>query len=276
MEIKEKLVKNFEEWMNNNTSLLPRSKSQYLKIIKMFLRSYDGITIDNINKFLREKHGHFYRFAFRYFFMFLEREKNYSSIVKIRRMPRKRHGVYAKKERLKDLIYQISKDNFRIVALIQYYTGARPHDVLGMRKEDFRVEEVEGSGLTLHLIMKAMVEHTAEIPFPEAKEIIEFVKKSHKEYPFLIGKSKDFTRWINNNYRYYYKEIRIASEMIGLKGFRPHDFRRNLANDVYKGTKDIYLTKEILGHKRIETTVRYLEGLKKKEEIRKAIERFRR
>jgi len=266
------MIQEFKEWLDN-TTLLPRSRSQYLKVIGLFLRSSDDISIENVNGFLQEREGHYYRFAFKYFFDFLERPNDYSLLKKIRRKPRRRHGVYTEKERLVDLIQQIKRKTYRIVALIQYYTGARPHDVLGLRKEDIKIKK---DGLVLYLIVKGNREHTANIPFPEAQEILDFIQGTEKEYPFLRGKSKSLTNWIDNNYRYYYQEIREASELIGLKGFRPHDFRRNMASDVYRGTKDLFLTKEILGHKRIETTVRYIERIKKEDETKKAIERFRR
>lgn len=271
--IQDKLLKDFEEWLNNNTGILPRTKYHYLKVIRMFLSSAESASIDNINKFLHERKCHVFKYPFKYFLEFLDREDDYSKIMSIRRKPKGKYGVYVDKKKISDMIHQIIDENYYIVAKIQYLTGARANDILSLKRNNVRKKE---DCIVLNLITKGEKEHTVAIPYPEAKEIIDYIEKTQREYPFLKGKRRELARWVDNNYRYYYEHIRRASELTGLKGFRTHDFRRNLANDIYKATKDIFLAKRVLGHKNIAHTEIYLERLNREDAIKEAIEKFRR
>jgi len=85
-----------------------------------------------------------------------------------------------------------------------------------------------------------------------------------------------FDRWVNNNYRYYYEQIRNAATIVGMSGFTPHDFRRNFATDAYRETKDIYLTRDLLGHRNIDHTIIYLKSLDMEKRSKEIIEKIRR
>ena len=258
--------------MNQNTNLLPRSKTQYNKVIDQFIHRYHAVTIENINRFLVEKNISFYKFAFFYLLKFLDMKNEYININKIRKLPKKRYGVYVDADKIKQMFQHINTPEFFVVAMIQFLTGCRSQDVLGLTKDHIIIK---ADGVTLHLVVKGMREHTVAIPFPEAKLIVDFTRNKG-EYPFLRGKQHDITKWITNNYNYYYREIKRASEAIGIHGFRTHDFRRNFASDVYSGKKDIFLIQQLLGHQSIETTARYLQDIRSEEASKKAIEEFRR
>jgi integrase len=258
--------------MNQNTNLLPRTKTQYSKVIDQFIHKYHTVTIENINRFLVEKNISFYKFAFFYLLKSLGMNNEYHNINKIRQLPKKRYGVYVESEKIKKIFEHINKPEYFMVAMIQFLTGCRSQDVLGLNKDHIIIK---ADGVTLHLVVKGMREHTVAIPFPEAKIIVEFIRNKG-EYPFLRGKQKDLTQWITNNYNYYYKEIKQATKAVGIHGFRTHDFRRNFASDVYRGKKDIFLVQQLLGHQSIETTARYLQDIQREEASKKAIEEFRR
>lgn len=265
----------FKEWLQGNSTLLPRSIRQYDKVIHAFIGEYGmAVTLENINSFLLKKNISFYRFAFKHFLEFLNRGDVYFKIVKLKRKPKKRFGFYTDKDKIIQLINRITDRKFYLVARIQFLTGARTHDVFGLKKEgDYRIKK---NGLIIYLMTKGERKEPYLIPFPEAKEIIDFLEYSNEEYPFLRGSSNNLTTWIDNNYRYYLRTIVEVSEAMGLHGFRPHDFRRNFASYVYGFSgKDIHYTKEALRHKDIKHTTEYLSTITKEEESKKIIEKLR-
>ena len=245
---------------------------QYYKVIKQFLKNNHEVTTENINRFLLEKKIATYKFAFFHFLKFLGMDLEYKDILKIKRTPKKRMGVYLDREKLMGLINMIVDDGYRIVAIIQNLTGSRSQDVLSLRRDKV---EIKPDGITLHLLVKGMREHIVLIPFPEAQRILDFITDKG-DYPFLRGKQTNLTKWVNNNYRHYYDAVKEASRIVGVPEFSTHDFRRNFATDVYKGTNDLFLVKMLLGHSSIETTAGYLQQIQKEEASKKAIEDFRR
>lgn len=268
------MIEEFKKWMEDNTILLPRTIKQYARVIRAFLMEYPQARVEEMNEFLQRKNsGYFYRYAFKRFLKFLGREEEWPLITRVKRKPKHRYGVFVNKDKIQEMIKQIRDRSYYIVAKIQYLTGARACDVLKLKRDSIKIRE---DRITLHLITKGNKEHIVAIPYPEAEEIVDFLEDTNKEYPFLKGKHKDMTTWVTNNYRYYYEEVKIASETTGLKGFRTHDFRRNFASDVYMKTRDVYLVKGLLGHRNLRHTIEYLQRINEEEEAKKAIERFRR
>jgi integrase len=73
-------------------------------------------------------------------------------------------------------------------------------------------------------------------------------------------------RFLTMNYWRYWDDLKKALDMKGLNfnDFATHDFRRCFARRVWTKYKDIQVLKNILNHKDVNTTLRYLEqsGLK--------------
>lgn len=273
----EGLSDEFREWLESNSALLPRTRKQYVKVINQFLRKFDDSTeMKDINKFLAGKNISYYRFPFKLFLKFLNKEKDYLDVVKQKKKPKEKHGIYTTPRKELQLVEKVGDPVYRTVALIQYYTGARPQDVLSLNRKDFEIKE---NGLTIYFgRSKGLNPNTFMIPMPEAAEIVLSIATLKDEFLFLRGiPSSELTTWVDNNYKYYLNELtEAAKEVEGLERFRPHDFRRNLAADIYSKTKDIFLVKNILGHKSIETTSKYLDDIKKEEASREVVEKFRR
>ena len=78
-------------------------------------------------------------------------------------------------------------------------------------------------------------------------------------YPLLAGKNDNepVMKWKSNyvriKLRYIQNKLKLSSPL------SPHDFRHLFARKVYAKTKDIYLIKDLLGHRNIQTTMRYLK-----------------
>ena len=65
-----------------------------------------------------------------------------------------------------------------------------------------------------------------------------------------------------NNYSYYVQDIKLALEKCGIDKteFSSHDFRRLFARKVWNKWFDIERLKKLMGHSRVDTTLRYLES----------------
>lgn len=91
---------------------------------------------------------------------------------------------------------------------------------------------------------------TRVIWFPQLyrQEILPLLH-GHKDDEPLVIHSADYIR---TKLRKVQKRLRIRCHL------SPHEFRRFYARQVYAKTKDVYLVKDLLGHRNIETTMKYL------------------
>jgi integrase/recombinase XerD len=67
-----------------------------------------------------------------------------------------------------------------------------------------------------------------------------------------------------------YNIARKRGAMIGIPTLAPHDLRRTFAQGIWEKTGDLLLVSDLLGHKQVETTRRYLQldEAKKREAVR--------
>ena len=253
------ILESYREHLKNNSGLLPRSQKKYVNIIRAFLRKQgDGEISQEINKFLSDREDAFYKYAFKYFLKLIEREDAYSKLIKIRIRPAKRHGVFISRADQIKILVNLPNDKCYAVAVIQFYTGARSHDVLGLGKKDIVLKP---EGITFYFRAKGEKENIGFISsdFPGVKVIYDFIQNSKRPYPFLQGKNKNIISLIDNNYRYYYNAVKEAAIRAGFKGFNTHDFRRNFGTALYRITKDPLLVKAALGHANFKDTMKYIQ-----------------
>lgn len=269
------VLEGFKEYLRNQLGLSELSIALYMRTVKRFLLKYKDPTIENINKFIIEsaknKTSYYTKFVFKHFLKYLGREQDYLKLVKVKQKSPMKRGVYLNKDELKQIIFSIPDETYRMVALIQYATGLRAGDVLRIRKEN--VEWV-GDMLRITLVQKGGNVSTIFLFEPYASMVWEFVQKS-KEYPFLKGKNSSFERWVSNNYVYYWKVLKQAAKKLGYDKFSTHDFRRNFAQDVFRTEQDIRKVQIALRHKNISTTIRYLERIQEEEVYKDVVRKIR-
>jgi len=266
----------FKEYLLSNTSLLERTAILYDRTIKRFLREYDEATAENINKFIidssKNKRSLYVKYAFKYYLRYINKEEIYDKLISVKKSMKKKQGTYLSRKELMKIVNGIENKSHKIVALIQFLTGARAHDVLSIRSDEVKKdEEWMGKGvLQIRLRTKVNKERYVFIGQYYSDRIWYFIKKRNKKYPFLdMDESEDLRKAIDRNYRYYYNSIKKSAKKCGYENFATHDFRRNFANDVYeKETKDIRYLANALGV--TETTA--LIYIKKKLEKDKARE----
>jgi len=249
----------FEDWLRTNTTLLPSSITQYRKTISMFFSRHDEATIENMNKFIMETESrrcYISKYAFRQYLMFKGRVNDVGLLRKSRKMPRKKQYVILTNEELENAISKIEDEQHRIVALIQYVTGARASEALSIKKENVMIED---DGIMIDLWGKGAKEGSVFMPFPYSKPVLDYINRREEQYPFLKGRVKDLNRRISNSYVYYLQSIKGVMKELGYGSFATHDLRANFGTHFYDLTGDIKATQQAMRHIRMETTAGYIQ-----------------
>jgi len=272
-------LQEFKRWLQTNTNLSPTSVRQYVKVMNNFFKRYKELSVENMNKYIREYPPA--KYVFKYFLMMEGRVNDYFLLIKAKEKPVEREGVYLPREELERIVFSIPDERYRMVALIQYVTGARASETLKLKKENFRL--LEDGRLRIRIIGKGGKESIKIVPATYAKRIWDFVQASESEYPFLRMTSKDFTTSLNTNYRYYYGMVKKAARAFGYDNFATHDFRRNFGEDFYEELRKeetdpltiLLATQKALNHSSLKDTIKYLEKRETTEKVSKIIEKVR-
>lgn len=252
----------FREWMTNNTNLMYRSIRLYSWVIDYFNKTAEDDSIEEINKFLanitRDKRLSYVKSAFKQYLTFKGRVSEYKDIIKIKQRANKSIGCYLSVDEIERIVNKMRDKRYRMVALIQFITGARAHDVLGFMRSNI----VYNDGI---LLMKLYPkgekkEYIVFIPKKYSAEVKNFMEKSKSEYPFLTNVYGSMTAAIDRNYIYYWKVLKESARYCSHPEFSSHDFRRNFAEDLYEKEKDIRKVRDILGHSSVMYTIRYIDG----------------
>lgn len=262
----------FRQWLSDNTTLGERTILNYVRTIDRFLDKYEYPTVENINNFIsttnRTTRTTYVKYAFRYYLKFIGKPDDYKKLVGVKSKPKKKKGVYISNLEQMKIVSNIENETYRMVALIQYLTGARAGDVLRFSFKDMEVND-DGSLLLRFKDSKGKRVLTGFIPKKYAGKIKYFIETCGRKYSFLLGESDSFRKLTDNNYRYYYEDVKFSARKVGYPDFATHDFRRNFSEDVFNKTKDPRVAQLLLGHSKLETTLKYFS---KKRDEKKAIE----
>jgi len=242
---------------------MPRTISLYERTISFFNSEYDEPTIENINKFVtdsfRINRSYYMKYAFRTYLEYLGRAEEYTKIVKIKTKPAKREGCYLSNSEIINIILGIDDEKFMHVALAQFLTGGRSHDVLGFSPTEETLVINKDFSLTMRLFPKGERRyHYTRIPERYTRTFLTFFEKHNDKYPFLVGDTSNLVRAVDTNYRYYGEALKQAAIRSGNPSFRTHDFRRNYIDDVYKVTQDIRKTASSVGIS-VQTAMKYIQ-----------------
>jgi integrase len=265
--VKMEKLEEFQNYLKTQTSLSESSAKFYYWIIKNFLAKFKEVNIENMNVRIKEYPAT--KFAFKHYLNFLGRQNEANSLIKTRSRPVKREGVYLTQEEILKIVELIPDNTYKIVALLQFLTGARAAEILKLKKEDFKIEN---DLLKIKLITKGNRERIVFIPEPYNKIILNFIQAKQFDYPFLKGDfNKPLANLVRNNYIYYYNQLKKVVSDLGYENFATHDFRRNFVNRILDKTNDIRIANAMIGHAKMESTLRYLNKKISQEEYIKLI-----
>lgn len=263
----------FKIWLRRNTTLAEGTIFVYSTIVKEFYKKYTKLSFSNIAEFIsiknRETNVLTPRPAFLHYFRYLglDDDKYLKKIPKVRKMPKKKQGIFLTAVQMKKLILNIDDELQRDIAIIQYNIGARAVEVITLQKRKLNKIKVNNSeAIQLTLITKGKKERKTILRFDLAKKILSKYLTGEGGFIFLPKELWEvyqfneelFWKKLQSQRKKYYRALRKAAWQAGLPKIGTHDIRRffiNRALDLYKN--DIFLVKNMVGHSRIDTTVEY-------------------
>ncbi len=257
-------MNNFQYYLRNNTNLREGTIRLYVRTMNSFSSKHSEMSQENINRFVAESfrlsNSFYVKYAVKHYLNFIKKPKLYKGLVKVKLKPRKKMGKYHPDRLLRQLIQNIEKDKYRDIAALQYATGARAREIITLKAENIDFEYATDA-IRVRLERKGGKEGITFLSM-DFKPILEKYLQDGKAYLFMdkAAQYADDDRMdimINTQRSYYYTALNRSAASMGLKGFGTHDFRRNVADQLRRKHKDLFLVKKVLGHSRMETTLKY-------------------
>jgi len=171
------------------------------------------------------------------------REDNPSLGIKFPRV-REKPIPFLSKQDIQKILSVIHNVRDQLIIKTPFYEGLRRMELIGLQKQDIDFTKgtilVHGKGnkqrvLPLHLELRS--------------ELREYSKRLQPQHQLI----QLVPRMINDIVGRYSKQVGIHCY--------PHLLRHSFAANLYKRTKNIWLVSKMLGHSKLETTVKYLRSL---------------
>lgn len=155
----------------------------------------------------------------------------------------------------------IDHPDYKAIARIQYFTGARPSETISILKSDVKHEQEEnririnirGKGdkiRSLYLDDSIWLDLKPLTIEQSPYLFLRFLKEEISDY--------DLAQKVENYYKRYHKNLKEAADKCGIE-ISPHDWRRSFAQSLKNEGSDIVEIKKALGHSNIGTTERYFD-----------------
>ena len=274
---KEEVLNRFAEWLDINTNLSFTSKRKYVYIAKRLLKDHDIEElkqVETLNRFVKSAPT-YAKYALKHLLTFLFPDEWFAIYTKLvsKKVVRKREYRILEREKVLEAIERLRDPCFKCIAYIQFCGGARARDVIRIRKE--HVFREEDGGVSIKLLTKGAGERWVYIPKPFADFIWNYVSQCDREYPFTKGRVKNLEKRFANTYLYYHRAIRKAQQEVGLKTSAPtHHLRADWITKFYLLTKDVIGTQRAVGHKKIDTTLRYIARYQSAEDYKRVVKQI--
>ena len=152
---------------------------------------------------------------------------------------------YLMNEEIQELLQECKRDYLKTIVLIALNTGMRKGEILGLTWADVDLEN-----RVIHVATSKNHERR-DIPVNDMlfAELKKFAKKRRKRS--RKGGMRLFP------YRNIRKAFQAACRRAQIKDFRFHDLRHTFASHLVMSGVDLATTRDLLGHKSIEMTLRY-------------------
>jgi len=235
------------------------------------VQSYNDYLIEKSLK--QGKRNYMAQYAFKAFieYKFGKGSGLLKNLIKVRAKSRKTPRVYLTLKKRVEVISGLEEIKHQVIALIQMWTGARVGDILRCVEGCISIDESEGAALKIDVVGKGDKPYTVFIHDEYSIKLItryidsHFGKNSIMPYLFLEsstyrGSTTKESTLLLTNYNRYLDDLKhsLANANIPIESFATHDFRRNIATDVYQKHKDVMILKSFLHHKNVETSLKYI------------------
>ncbi len=240
----------------------------YVKIIREMINRY-GIdpSVDQLNEFIaykcKKRQAFTVQASIKHYIKFRWRNWNSieSQLVKAKARPVAKKKNFLKKEQAIDVIHSIKKPEYKLIAKIQYFTGARVSEVISIKKSSIIHEKPE-KRLRMNIVGKGDKVNPIYISDSILLEMQSLLMKS-SAYLFIRDEGRILSEdelmvKVENYYKRYHKDLKDAARDCNLD-VSTHDWRRCFAQSLRDNKVDTYDIKKALRHERIETTERYFK-----------------
>lgn len=241
--------------------LSPGTQDAYGKIIGRLERCRKDLTLEYIISFMTKDQRKPVRSALAYYLRALGMEDLVTKLPRVKA----RDPILREIPTYEEFISVIKKldEEDDMIAKFLLNTGMRCHEAFMIKLGDITPEgiiiiETKGGGQRevrlYEEFRKELVEYLTGVKSLANGELIFFTENKAS----LQSKVKKFWSRLNR------ESVRTIGKHIGT-----HDFRRFYGTYLYKRTKDLQLVQRLMGHKRIETTLRYTRYATKEEDLEK-------
>ena len=265
------MTQQFQQYLQDNAGLQESSKSVYLKAVNELVNTTgNNPTIEQLNHFIAvkcQKRQPHVKYAIKEYLKFLGREADYLNLTRAKVRETIKEKVFLTKEQMRMVINSIENPMHKCIALVQYNTAARASEILTVRKHRITKEKyidiLKNEKERVKIRIKGKGDKIRNIYLlPDFWPLLEPYYNECRDYLFLNDKHNPITYFglwgrVETLYRKYYESLRVAANKCGFK-IGTHDLRRSFADDLLRTGKDIYKVQKVLGHKSIDTTVKYL------------------
>ena len=185
----------------------------------------------------------------------------FNLVIKKHKLPEKGDRIRALNQEELNRLIDCSPSYLKPIIITAVCTGLRKSNVLSLK-----TEQIDWRSKSITVMAKSSLEdgkrHTVQMT-PQLETILkELAEKSTDGYLFHF-KGKPI--------RSVKRSFNTACKRAGIQDFHFHDLRHTTATMVYGATRDIRIVKEILGHSRIDQTMKYAHFFQDQE--REALEK---
>jgi len=173
----------------------------------------------------------------------------------------KRRKTYLSRVQAVDLINSINNPAHRLIAKIQYFTGARASEVITIKKTDIFMEQ-EHKRIRIDIVGKGDKKEPIYLKDDMHMEIQPlYITDNH--YLFLKNHEESWTPKLfrtktESYYKRYSESLKKGAKECGLS-LSTHDWRRSFTQSLKNQGADIIDIKKALRHESIITTERYFK-----------------
>lgn len=256
---------------------MPSSIKTYVKLIKELIDKYGtSPKVEQLNEFIEQKCNNrqpVSKYAIKHYLNFiwedykfkslkepeLEEPPEYVDLVKPKIKPSKKKKTFLTKNQAMQVINSIDNKEHRVVAIIQYFTGARASEAISILKSNI-INETEHDRIKVNIVSKGGALQPVYLSDNISHVLQPFMIKEG-EYLFLkcnnVSEEKLRTQ-TESYYKKYYESLRKAAMENDIE-MSTHDLRRSFAQSIIQEGYNIYEVQRALRHKDISTTTRYIE-----------------
>ena len=269
------LVAEFGAWLERK-GLAPLTTNLYKTCIKELLADgYDIANAASLNAFLDKhctlKRSLYYFAAVRAFLAYhmVGDRAACRALLKALRKPQSvepiKQRAWLSDDQVERVLSFMTSHRHRIIAILQRDLGLRAGDVLWLKREDVEFDQ-QDARIPLRIIVTAKGGRRRPLwvyDEQSRERLAQFIENVMVDETYLFLNSSRHVSPASQHlytYRDYYRDLQNALFNAGVEPslWSTHDFRRRLARKVWDKYADVAILQGVLGHVKVETTLRYL------------------